>query len=128
MTYVPPQFKGKSFTCPHCDVYAQFWWIETKKPVRVPGGGMGYHDAGLYIANCHHCSGRMVWFVDDGEAHVLYPLGISAAPMPHGEMPEDVKQDYLEAKEITNASPRGATALSIVPQLIIVAACHTLRH
>ncbi|MBI5006216.1 MAG: DUF4145 domain-containing protein [Nitrosomonadales bacterium] len=111
MTYIPPQFNGKSFTCPHCDVYAQFWWLETKKQVSAPGGGSMYQGTGLHIANCHHCKGRMVWFLDDSEAHVLYPSGISAAPLPHLEMPEDVKRDYLEAKDIVNASPRGAAAL-----------------
>lgn len=111
MTYAPPQFNAKSFTCPHCDVFAQFWWVETKKPVRVPGGGINHQETGLYIATCHHCNGRMVWFIDDGQAHILYPSGISAAPLPHVEMPDDVKRDYVEAKDITNASPRGATAL-----------------
>ncbi|MBU1364216.1 MAG: DUF4145 domain-containing protein [Gammaproteobacteria bacterium] len=111
MTYIPPQFNGKSFTCPHCDVYAQFWWFETKKQVRAPGGGSMYKGTDLHIANCHHCSGRMVWFVDDSQAHVLYPSSISAAPLPHVEIPENVKRDYLEAKDIVNASPRGAAAL-----------------
>jgi len=53
----------------------------------------------------------MVWFLDDGDAHVIYPSGISAAPLPHVEIPEDVKRDYIEAKNIVNASPRGAAAL-----------------
>lgn len=107
MAYVPPQFAGKSFTCPHCDVYAQFWWLETKKQILV-GGRNVYRDTDLHIANCHHCSGRMVWFVDAGHPHVLYPSGISAAPLPHAEMPENVKRDYVESREIVNASPRGA--------------------
>ena len=110
MAYVPPQFAGKSFTCPHCDVYAQFWWLETKKEIWVGGRNVS-RDTGLHIANCHHCSGRMVWFVDAGQPHVLYPSGISAAPLPHAEMPEDVKCDYVESREIVNASPRGAAAL-----------------
>jgi hypothetical protein len=53
----------------------------------------------------------MVWFVEDSQAHVLYPSGISAAPLPHVEIPENVKREYLEAKDIVNASPRGAAAL-----------------
>ncbi|MBC7623588.1 MAG: DUF4145 domain-containing protein [Aeromicrobium sp.] len=81
------------------------------KPRHINGGGTMYSEADLHIGTCHHCEGRMVWFNDDGQAHILYPLGISAAPTPHREMPEDVKRDYLEAKEIANASPRGATAL-----------------
>ena len=72
---------------------------------------MIYTGTGLHIANCYHCSGRMIWFVDNGQTNVLYPLGISAAPMPHLDIPDNVKRDYLEAKDIVNASPRGAAAL-----------------
>jgi hypothetical protein len=111
MTHVPPQFMGKGFTCPHCDVYSQFWWQEAKHEIRIPGAGSNWRSIGLHIANCHHCSGRMVWFEDDGSAHALYPTGISAAPLPHVEMPEDVKRDYLEARNIANFSPRGSAAL-----------------
>ena len=75
------------------------------------GGRIGYQDTGLHIATCRHCAGQMVWFVDAGQPHVLYPSSISAAPLPHAEMPEDVKRDYVESREIVNASPRGAAAL-----------------
>ena len=75
------------------------------------GVRIGYQDTGLHIATCRHCAGQMVWFVDAGQPHVLYPSSISAAPLPHAEMPEDVKRDYVESREIVNASPRGAAAL-----------------
>jgi hypothetical protein len=52
----------------------------------------------------------MVWFVD-GTARVVHPAGINPAPLPHLEMPDNVRSDYLEAKEISNVSPRGAAAL-----------------
>ena len=41
---------------------------------------------------------------------MLIPDG-SSAPMPHPDMPEAVKADYQEARDIVNVSPRGAAAL-----------------
>lgn len=111
MAYVPPQFKGTSFTCPHCGVYAQFWWYETQRSVLVSGGGRSLQTTDVHIANCHHCRGRMVWFLDAESAHALYPTGIGSAPVAHVDMPENAKKDYLEARDIANSSPRGAAAL-----------------
>ena|SRR5664280_3792983 len=39
-----------------------------------------------------------------------YSLG-SLAPLPHDEMPDDVKNDYLEARLVVGLSPRSAAAL-----------------
>jgi hypothetical protein len=41
---------------------------------------------------------------------MVYPQ-ISPAPLPHEDMPTDVKTDYEEARAIASASPRGAAAL-----------------
>ena len=41
---------------------------------------------------------------------LLYPL-TSPAPTPSEDMPEEIRTHYQEAREILNASPRGAAAL-----------------
>ena len=33
MKYEPPEFKKEAFTCPHCDVYVHFRWVEGKEQV-----------------------------------------------------------------------------------------------
>lgn len=111
MKYEPPEFQKKAFTCPHCDVYANFYWKEAKEETYFQGGGRGYTDNGLHIATCAHCKGRVVWFVNDYNSYMLWPFGIANAPLPHDEMPEDVKADYIEARSICSLSPRGASAL-----------------
>lgn len=111
MKYEPPEFKKAAFACPHCDVYANFAWMEAKEAVRYGSGAIGYQNNGLHIATCTHCQGRAVWFVDDGNSYMLWPFGIANASLPHSDMPEDVKADYLEARNICQLSPRGAAAL-----------------
>jgi hypothetical protein len=41
---------------------------------------------------------------------LIYP-STSPASMPSEDMPEEIKTDYMEARAIINASPRGAAAL-----------------
>jgi hypothetical protein len=41
---------------------------------------------------------------------MVYPLG-SGAPQPNLDLPESVKRDYYEARQIAGLSPKGAAAL-----------------
>lgn len=59
-----------------------------------------------HFSKCDHCRKAAIWF---GEM-LAYPPN-STAPPPHPEMPGGVKKDYLEARDIVGASPRGAAAL-----------------
>lgn len=59
-----------------------------------------------YLTLCQHCMKFNVW-VDES---LIYPLS-GIAPLPNPDMPEDVKQDYEEARNILTLSPRGAAAL-----------------
>lgn len=110
-----PDFKGKAFNCPHCDVFAKQNWFEGAKastsqskqvgpqPVSVSYSGLAN---GLNLSYCDSCNKYSIWF----EGEIVYPK-TSKAPLPYDEMPEDVKNDYLEAMTIVNESPRGAGAL-----------------
>lgn len=41
---------------------------------------------------------------------MIYP-GVSSAPLAAADMPEDVKRDFNEAREVVGKSPRSAAAL-----------------
>jgi hypothetical protein len=36
---------------------------------------------------------------------------IGGVPFPNNDLPEDIKNDYIEARDILNKSPRGSSAL-----------------
>jgi len=109
MTYTAPTFKGESFTCPHCGVFAQFGWSQAHHEVSFKGISSVKIPSEIYVANCTHCKQRMVWLFQDG-AIPVYP-NTATGPLPHTDMPEDIKKDYLEARDIADRSPRGAAAL-----------------
>jgi len=107
-TYVSPQFKKSAFNCPYCNAYSKMMWGRFNSTV----GSLG-----LYGACCSHCnelSGWQgtTWSEADGHTQgvLIIPNG-SVAPLPHVDMPEEVKVDYIEARNIVNNSPRGAAAL-----------------
>jgi hypothetical protein len=60
----------------------------------------------LAVSICQHCGDYSLWL----DEAMLYPIS-SIAPTPVDDMPPEVKDDYIEARSIVNASPRAACAL-----------------
>lgn len=99
--FVPPAFKADSFNCPLCKAYShQLWHV------------CGFYESGctsipsLYIAFCSKCNKYSIWH----EKKMVFPT-LSNAPMPNPDLFDDVKSDYLEARNILSDSPRGAAAI-----------------
>jgi hypothetical protein len=61
---------------------------------------------GLSVSQCMHCVEFLIWHGDS----IVWPP-VSTAPKPHGDMPDDAKQDYEEARQVLPHSPRAAAAL-----------------
>lgn len=60
----------------------------------------------LHLSKCYNCKKIAVWIHD----RLLFPgQKISVAPNP--DLPADIIRDFEEAREIADASPRGAAAL-----------------
>ena len=101
--YVAPKFDADGFHCPHCGIYAHQKWYDTGRH----SGTVRYgHIEGLTISICGRCNGYAIWL----QTKMLYPIG-SVAPLPTEDMPQDVKEDFSEARNVVNASPRAACAL-----------------
>ena len=100
--YTPAEFKRSAYNCPRCDAFAQQEWFISYFSV-----GMGYQENNdTWFSHCSHCDELSVWH--NGEM-IVPSSGIS--PLPNADMPNEVQEDYLEAREIVSRSPRGAAAL-----------------
>lgn len=103
MKYILPKSLENSFTCPHCGVLAKQEWQTrdmkfdnwAQKSLNILGS-----------ATCQHCNETSIWIKDK-----MYFPTTGSSPFPNTEMPQNVKNLYLEAASISNKSPRGAAAL-----------------
>lgn len=110
-----PGYREPSFICPSCGAFA----------------GMQWHDllinsdayASLALSVCTACSKPSVW-TDDLEKGRYNPMGglfgntralifprLCVAPLAEPDMPDDVKIDFEEARQVYSHSPRAAAAL-----------------
>lgn len=60
----------------------------------------------VFIAVCYACRGMALWVHEK----LIWPSD-SIAPMPSDDMPDDVRVDFMEARQILEASPRAASAM-----------------
>lgn len=113
---IPPNFKGESFSCPHCGAFSQMTWDLLLYSSRR----IGYYDSNFWHVICASCKQPHIWMQTDNyiqeldETHnsgeLIYPV-ITIVPLPSEDMPDNIKKDYLEAASIYQKSPRGAVAL-----------------
>jgi Domain of unknown function (DUF4145) len=68
--------------------------------------GQIQHVPGLFLAVCDHCGQFSIWL----DNLMVHP-SMSIASLPNPDLPEEVKRDYVEARDIMARSPRGAAAL-----------------
>jgi len=101
--YYPPEFNANAFHCPYCQVYANQLWLNVYSSMHS-----NIYEARneLKLSACQHCRIMSLWH----NGTLVIPDS-STAPMPHNDLPEDCKIDYLEARSIVSRSPRGAAAL-----------------
>ena len=107
--FTPPKHLETSFNCPHCKAFAAQTWGEGVfgEPVHGPRTRQSYTEIkGVLFSKCSHCEKEAIWV----DSKLVFPQ-ISTAPQPASDLPDDLKRDYHEAREILINSPRGASAL-----------------
>jgi hypothetical protein len=112
--YKPPGFGESAFNCPHCGAFAKQQWVEITS-VHQAGSSSGWNVGSSprfseitewRFSLCDHCGRVCTW-----QKETLVRPAASTAPMHHEDMPDDVADDYDEARDVLNASPRAAAAL-----------------
>lgn len=101
-------FRASSFHCPHCGNFTKQEWYNVAKG-NISDKGLGFYEGfvtDFYLSLCTQCRNYALWINDK----IIYPAP-SLAPWPSNDMPLNVKEDYLEARNIVNASPRAAAAI-----------------
>ncbi|TAF08228.1 MAG: DUF4145 domain-containing protein [Flavobacteriia bacterium] len=112
MKHFAPTFKEKSFHCPNCGILAEQTWTRSVigNYLRIQPNGQQVSEnfslTNYSVAKCNHCENFSIWLNNK----MVYPLS-GSVEMVNPDLPDDIKNDYNEAKDIVNISPRGAAAL-----------------
>lgn len=104
---IPPQYEESAFNCPICGAYAKQDWYLMAKSIQ-------HHNSESYHGNvnksrvvqCNHCGKHSFW----QDKKMIFPY-TGTAPLPNPDLPDDIKEDYNEARNIVELSPRGSVAL-----------------
>lgn len=100
--YVAPLYNLDWFNCPHC------WAFAHHKLYNLWYRMAGFNRLDLDISICAKCEEYCIWNIEKKE--MIRP-NISNAPLPHEDMPDDVKEIYEEARQVSVFSARAAAAL-----------------
>lgn len=103
--YSQPIYDLASFTCPHCSAFAHQAWGQ----IFLLIDGDEFEVERYKMAECFSCKNYSLWY----EQTLVYPSS-STAPRPNPDLPQHVKDDYEEARDIVQRSPRGAAALLLL--------------
>lgn len=126
-----PEMGNDAFDCPYEDCHAfahQTWRMmggttetlgrqvrgvlrrsEGKRKGSLMGEGVEFPMRGIHgfvLSECSRCSRVSVWMGN----RIVWPR-VSQVQPPNPDLPEQVKEDFLEAGAIAQLSPRGAAAL-----------------
>jgi hypothetical protein len=101
-------FKSNTFQCPYCGVYAKHKLYDMAKGI-MSERGLDYYEGfvpELHLTICSKCDKFVLWLNDK----IIYPT-VSVAPWPSEDMPTNIREDFLEARNVLEVSPKSACAI-----------------
>lgn len=119
---VPVDPKKNAFNCAFCDAYAQQAWLmcfvsndsdPNPKLLCNPLSNKSSHPqvsgqtGAISCSECQACGFVSLWI----GGHQIFPGSSKEIAKPNEDMPEDIKEVYIEAADIFSRSPRSAAAL-----------------
>lgn len=113
----PPEYKVRRFNCARCGAFAGQEWRALSYVSGYAEYGQVIHETikdgdqgnDWHASFCASCEGHCLW-IDGVLAYPSNRPGLSV-PLPVDEMPDDVKDLYLEASAVLPYSRRAAAAL-----------------
>jgi len=115
--YVEPSFLTTSFTCTHCETYAQQNWNQVRRLELIQGKDEVKAEMEIldnyYFTKCQACSNITFWIKDPTPNinHKLIFPKKSPTPPSSEYLPDNVKDVYKEASGVFVESPRASAAL-----------------
>ncbi|WP_144655203.1 DUF4145 domain-containing protein [Achromobacter dolens] len=113
---IEPKYSLQAFNCPHCFAHAQMNWSLLYAVNRGTR-----EETELVVARCGVCRDVSIWRDDSRTAPEDYPAAdtpptmlwpnVVTAPAPHPYLPDSIRADFEEARQISALSPRAAAAL-----------------
>lgn len=112
--YYPPTYGSSEFHCPSCNVFSRQGWAHlqtlTQFQWRSVVDDMPNFNEQLskdwVISKCSHCGEHIVWLKE----RIIFPKSIPVQH-PNPDLGQDIIDDYFEAANVFNDSPRAAAAL-----------------
>jgi hypothetical protein len=123
MSYIPPKLDLEAFNCPHCNAYAHQIWLTSingRSPARPTIDTTRFLSDKFAASECLHCKKFALWL---GE-RMIYP-NATTAPLPNEDLPDEIKEDFNEARQVFPISPRSSAALL---RLVIQKLCKHLGY
>lgn len=96
-----------NLNCPYCHSFCGFSCLIILS--KIPSS---FDNNRLIKGICPACNKTALWLVNSEKELLLFPDVPTSTPEPNTDMPEDIKQIYLEACKVLNYSPRASAALS----------------
>lgn len=104
--YYTPTFKATSFNCPNCGAFAKQAWLKGRGELEYSTRNLSQSIPDVNFAFCEHCEKVSIWYKEN-----MIEPNIGGVPLPNQDLSDDIKEDYYEARDILNKSPRGSAAL-----------------
>ena len=104
--YISPNPGLAAFNCPHCHVYSHQDWYYLNASENPNGYGKQHIDKRFTVSYCERCDQNTIWL---GEK-IIYPTNSLVEPA-NLDLPQEIIDDYNEAAEVFNLSPKSSAAL-----------------
>jgi len=104
--YISPALNLAAFNCAHCHVYSHQEWYFLRASESQDGYGQQLERKSFKVSYCARCQGTTIWYKEN----IIFPQNSIIEPA-NPDLPVDIIDDYNEAANVLNLSPRSAAAL-----------------